>query len=98
MKTEDSLGDRVTQSGSDYGQDLAAAFVLATSRGAADQELTRHLTRIVLREISATVQTLRDAQLSVSAIDAYEHACLAACREELLRSARIPLSKNSEAA
>ena len=97
MKTEDSLGDRVTQSGSDYGQDLAAAFVLA-SRVGVDQELTRHLTRIVLREISATVQTLRDAQLSVSVIDAYEHACLAACREELLRSARIPLSKNSEAA
>ncbi len=71
------------QIGAEYGRDLAGALLLAFERGAgrgAEQEMTQ----IVLREISAAVQRLRDARLPELLVAAYERACRESCREQLL--------------
>ena len=49
----------IEQSGYEYGSELAAALVLASSQVETDLEIKRQMAQIVLREIEASVVTLR---------------------------------------
>jgi hypothetical protein len=74
------------RSGREYGEDLAAALVLASRRAGAANDLKRQMAKIVLREISAAVDTLRGASVPANLLAAYELACRAGVRGELERS------------
>ena len=71
------------QIGAEYGRDLAGALLLAVERGA-DRDAEHQMTQIVLREINAAVQRLRDARIPELLVAAYERACRESCREQLL--------------
>jgi hypothetical protein len=71
------------QIGAEYGRDLAAALLLAVDRGA-DREAEHEMAQIVLREIGAAVQRLRETGLPELLVATYERACRQSCREELL--------------
>jgi hypothetical protein len=73
------------QAGAEFGRDLASALVLAAKRADGDRELKKHMSQIVLREISGSVNCLRDQSLPESLVAMYERACREACRSELLR-------------
>jgi hypothetical protein len=74
--------------GAEYGQDLAAALVLAVRRSAADYHAKRQMAEVVLREILDSIDRLRAAGVPNVSIGAYEWACRAACRDTLLSSLR----------
>ena len=73
------------EAGAELGEDLAAALVLAAERSDAGNGAKREMARIVLREISRAVEQLHAAGAAEALVNAYERACRAACRDELLR-------------
>jgi hypothetical protein len=74
----------IRQSGAEYGQDLAAAMIVA-GKGL-DRDQKRRMSQLVVREIAAAVQNLRDAGIPATAVESFERACREACRDELLRA------------
>jgi predicted HAD superfamily phosphohydrolase len=75
----------IEQSGYEYGAELAAALVLASSRPDADIRMKREMAQIVLREIDSAVDTLRDGMAPLLLVACYEQACRAGVRDELAR-------------
>src|SRR5688500_11673607 len=71
--------------GAQFGADLAKALLLAVSRGGGDREAKAHLSAIVMREILAAVERLRELGVPALLVQAYERACRRACRDELLQ-------------
>jgi hypothetical protein len=86
------------QHGSEYGRELAAALVLASSRGNADRALKAEMARIVLGQIESAVRTLEDAAFPSDLIALYESAARQGVRDELLRSRDIAAGFNRRAA
>jgi hypothetical protein len=76
----------IEKSGYEFGSELAAALVLASTRARADAFTKRAMAQIVLREIDASVQELRESYAPVLLIAAYEEACRAGVKDELERS------------
>jgi hypothetical protein len=76
----------IERSGHEYGQELAAALVLASNRTGADTAAKRQMAQIVLREIDSAVETLRKSSAPLLLIAAYEQACRAGVKDELQRS------------
>ena len=76
--------------GAEYGRDLAAALVLASARSGEDRATVRAMARIVLREIAAAVDKVRDASIPAPLAKAYEQACRASVRSELMASRGQP--------
>ena len=79
----------VRRLGSEHGHELAAALVLASSRGDADRALKRQMARIVLSQIAAAVEQLRNAAFPDELAALYEHAARQGVRDELLKSQAI---------
>ncbi len=75
----------IERSGFEYGTELAAALLLASSRANADNRLKREMAQIVLREIGSAVETLRLSKAPLILVAAYDQACRAGVREELAR-------------
>jgi len=76
----------IEQSGYEYGEELAAALLLASSRGDTDVRTKREMAQIVLREIDSAVKTLRSGNAPLLLVASYEQACRAGVRDELARS------------
>jgi|SRR6186713_1907278 hypothetical protein len=76
----------IERSGYEYGEELAAALVLASSRADADVRMKRDMAQIVLREIDSAVATLRNGKAPLLLVASYEEACRAGVRDELARS------------
>ena len=74
----------IRQSGAEFGQDLAAALIVA-GKGL-DRDAKRRMSQLVIREIAAAVQNLRDAGIPATAVESFERSCRDACRDELLRA------------
>jgi hypothetical protein len=88
----------VRRLGSEYGHELAAALLLASSRGNADRVLTREMARIVLRELDAAVRKLRNASFPADLTALYERAARAGVRDELLKSRAVAAGLERHAA
>ncbi len=80
--------EEVRRLGSEYGQELAAALVLASSRGA-DRALKRQMARIVLGQIAAAVERLKGASFPGALTEAYERAAREGVHDELLKNQAI---------
>ena len=80
--------DEVRRIGTEYGRELAAAMVLASSRGNADRTLKRQMAQIVLDQIEATVQELKAGAVPADLVQIYQRA-RDGVREELLMSGAI---------
>jgi hypothetical protein len=76
----------IEKSGYEYGTELAAALVLASTRANANVTMKREMAQIVLREIGSSVQKLRQSQAPLLLVAAYEQACRDGVRSELQRS------------
>lgn len=76
----------IEQSGYEYGSELAAALLLASSRADTDIRMKREMAQIVLREIGSAVDMLRDGKAPLLLVASYEQACRAGVRDELARS------------
>lgn len=74
----------VRREGGEYGQELAAALVLARTRGA-DRALQRQMARLVLLRIEAAVEKLKDTS-STELVEAYERSAKKGVHDELIRS------------
>ena len=75
----------IEESGYEYGAELAAALVLASSRPDADVEMKRDMAKIVLREIDTAVTTLRRGYAPMLLVASYEEALRAGVRDGLQR-------------
>lgn len=71
------------RSGREYGRELAAALVLASSRVGNHPELKREMSQIVVREILKSAADMRTASVAEPLVRAYELACRAGVRCEL---------------
>jgi hypothetical protein len=98
MTVEMHTEAEVRRQGGEYGRELAAALLLASSRGDADRALKAEMARIVLRQISAAVETLEDAAFPAHLVGLYESAAREGVRDELLRSRDIAAGFNRHAA
>ncbi len=88
----------VRRLGSEYGRELAAALVLASSRPDADVTMKRQMARIVLREIGTVVRQLKDASFPVELAALYESSARAGVRDELLKSRAVAAGLQRQAA
>jgi hypothetical protein len=75
----------VERSGREYGEELAAALVLASRRPGADNDMKREMAQIVLREIATAVKAIGE-KIPGEDVKRYEAACRAGVRAELERS------------
>ena len=81
----DAQVHQMERSGREYGQELAAALVLASRGAGADNDMKRQMAQIVLREIGAEVKKLGET-VPGYLVSAYELACRTGVRDELERS------------
>jgi hypothetical protein len=81
--------EEVRRRGSEYGRDLAAALVLASSREGADRALKAEMAKIVLNQIEGAVRKLEDASFPSDIVVLYESAAREGVRAELLKSRDI---------
>ena len=89
MFTQSDIHKReVERSGLEYGEELAAALVLASRRPGADNDMKREMAQIVLREIAAAVKSIGE-KIPGELVKVYEAACRAGVRAELERSLAI---------
>ena len=89
MFTHSNIQKReVERSGREYGQELAAALVLASRRPGADNDMKRQMAQIVLREIAAAVKSIGE-KVPGEDVKVYEAACRAGVRTELERSLAV---------
>jgi len=75
--------------GKDYGKELAAALVLASSRDGADRALKRQMAQIVHKLIEGAVRDLTNIAFPIDLILIYERGVREGVREELLKSVQI---------
>jgi hypothetical protein len=87
----------VRRLGGEYGRELAAALVLASSR-TADRALKRQMARIVLRQIAAAVEKLKNAAFPAELTLVYERAARQGVHEELLKNQEIAARLHRHAA
>lgn len=88
----------VRRLGAQYGQELAAALLLASSRGDADVALKRQMARIVLREIGSVVAKLSDSSFPAHLVAVYENAARAGVRDGLMKSQAVAAGLERRAA
>ena len=79
----------VRRRGNEYGCELAAALVLASSRGDADRALKRQMAQVVLDQIEDAVRELRGGAFPADLIQIYERGAREGVREEILKSGAI---------
>lgn len=89
MSDEGLINHEVCTLGSEFGHDLAAALVLASSRAGDDGAVKREMAGIVLRQIAAAVRTLEEADFPADLTAAYERAARQGVRDELLKSRAV---------
>ena len=87
---------RARQQGAEFGSDLAKALFLAVRTSGDDRDAKAQFAQIVLREILAAVEKLRDSGASSVLVQEYERACRQACRDELVL--RLPSLRDRQAA
>ena len=75
--------------GNEYGCELAAAAVLASSRGNADRAMKRQMAQLVIDQIEAAVQELKNATVPAELIQIFQQAARNGVCEELLKSGAI---------
>lgn len=90
--------DDIRRLGSEYGRDLAAALVLASDRAGDDRALKRQMAGLVLGEIAAALEKLRNAAISSDLIEVYERGAREGVRDELLKSKAIAAQVERRAA
>ena len=76
----------VRRRGNEYGRELAAALVLASSRGNPDRAMKRQMAQIVLDQIEPAVEALKNGAFPERRIQIYERAVRSGVHEELLTS------------
>jgi hypothetical protein len=89
MSSQIHLEQEVRRIGNDYGCELAAALVLASSRGNADRMLKRQMAQIVLDQIEGAAQELKNAPVPAELIQIFWRGARNGVREELLMSGAI---------
>jgi hypothetical protein len=89
--------EEVRRRGSEYGHELAAALVLASSRKDADRALKAEMAKIVLHQIEGAVRKLQGA-FPADMVTLYESAARAGVREELLKSRDVAAGLQRRAA
>jgi hypothetical protein len=77
--------DEIRRLGGEYGEELAAALVLASNRGA-DHALKREMARLVLYRIEGAVEQLRHAAYPDALLAVYEQAVRKGVHDELVRN------------
>ena len=89
MFTQSDIKKReVERSGREFGEELAAALVLASRRPDTDNDMKRQMAQIVLREIAAAVKEIGQ-RIPGEDVKLYEAACRAGVRAELERSLSV---------
>jgi len=89
MFTElDTEMHEIEREGREYGEELAAALVMASRRPGADNDTKREMAQIVLREIASAVKTIGEV-VPGELVKAYEAACRAGVRAELERNLAV---------
>ena len=83
MSNRTKVAEEFSRLGRERGQELAAALLLASNRGNADRALKRQMAQIVLRQIEAAVQRLRDTGVPADLSEAYERNARRGVRDEL---------------
>jgi hypothetical protein len=81
----DTEKHEIEREGREYGEELAAALVLASRRPGADNDTKREMAQIVLREIASAVKTMGEV-VPGELVKVYEAACRAGVRAELERN------------
>jgi hypothetical protein len=84
--------------GTEYGCELAAALVLASSRDRVDRTLKRQMAQIVLNQIEAAVQELENAAVPADLVQIYQHGARNGVREELCKSGVIVAQRRTRQA
>lgn len=90
IELQDFEREEMERSGREYGEELAAALVLASRRSGSDDTMKRQMAQIVLREIASAVKSLGQT-VPGHLVRAYEAACRAGVRDELQRSLGLGL-------
>ena len=86
MFTQSDIKKReVERSGREFGEELAAALVLASRRPDTDNDMKRQMAQIVLREIATAVKAIGE-RVPGEDVKVFEAACRAGVRAELERS------------
>jgi hypothetical protein len=91
-------GEEVRRRGSEYGRELAAALVLASSRKDADRGLKAEMAKLVLHQIEGAVRKLADASFPPEIVALYESAAREGVRTELLKSRDVAAGLERHAA
>jgi hypothetical protein len=89
MSSPVDLEQEVRRIGKEYGCELGAALVLASSRGRADQAQERRMTQIVLDQIEGSAQALKTGRIPAGLIQIFQRAARNGVRTELLTSGAI---------
>jgi hypothetical protein len=80
----------VRRIGNEYGCQLAAALVLASSRGNADRAMKRQMAQLVIDQIEAAVQELKNATVPAELMQIFQQEARNGVCEELLKRALSP--------
>ncbi len=89
MSDRMKVAEEMARMGREYGQELAAALVLASRRNAADRGLKKQMARLVLHQIDAAVKRLRKAGLPADLGDLYAHGARQGVHDELVESGAV---------
>ncbi len=89
MSDRARVAEEMARMGREYGQELAAALVLASSRNAGDRGLKTHMAWLVLQQIDAAVERLRKAGLPTDLGDVYQHGARQGVHDELVESGAV---------
>lgn len=84
------VAQRTHRLGREFGQDLAAALVLASGRDA-NRNVKREMAQIVLRQINAAVERLAGSDFPPVLIEAYKQSAREGVRDELLKNRSIAM-------
>jgi hypothetical protein len=80
-----------------FGSDLAKALLLAVRRSGDSRHSKIELSVILLQELLAGVQRLRELGIPALLVQIYERAARQACREELLHGLETPMPSREAA-
>jgi ABC-type branched-subunit amino acid transport system substrate-binding protein len=89
MSSPVDLEQEVHRIGNEYGCELAAALVLASSSGSADRAHKWRMTQIVLDQIEGSAQALKAGRIPDGLIQIFQRAARNGVRKELLMSGAI---------
>jgi hypothetical protein len=79
----------VQRHGNEYGADLAAALVLASSRADANRAIRRRMAQVMLNQIEGAINALEEAAFPLDLIQIYERGAYEGMRDELLKGCSI---------